>query len=290
MLGSASRTSIKLLTMSLASIFQRSLLFWMKYTSRRTALAMLEFALIYVICFHMFMSSAPLLEVRPEMSDAPAPPAVPTILLDSRFGMQPEEAGFDFEVFYDLARTAGLDNGQISAYRHTFSADLGKTDRMGFFDEDTGSTVYVPQCVRVAQKLPQMLEKRSAQKRFGADVYRDLTLSGVIREVSVHEFGHYVDALTGNVNRARRIERVKGYAAAMVAIAGAADMICSDTVHAPAVSPVFGAAAILATVAAEMQHRKHADSLIEQPAYDFQERYGHVPILKIGEAAIARLQ
>lgn len=236
------------------------------------------------------MSNVSLVEVRPEMYDMPAPPAVPTVLLDPRLGIQPEEIGFNFETFYDLARTAGLNGDQISAYRHTFSADLSKTDRLGHYIDDVGSTVYVRQCVKAAEKLPQMLQKRSAQKRFGADVYHDTTLPGIIREVSIHEFGHYVDAQIGDPTRARRIERIKGCAAAVVVMSGAMDIIYSNSTEASFKVYAFGAAAIMLSAAGEMRQAKRADSPTERPAYNFQERYKHAPIVHFDEAALMHLQ
>ncbi len=218
---------------------------------------------------------AEMLLVRPEMFDS-HPAAAPQILLDSRLGKDPETTNFDFDVFYELAREAGLNNEQITSFTEIFSAESSLGSEAGFCKGNT-ATVSVPTCLELADSMDD--EREAARWRAGFDVFKDPTVPNVIREVAIHELGHYVDNTISNGKRNLILKRARTLATPAVAVGLMTEGTVNLETTQGVVAITAGLLICLGSVASAAIPKKLTSDRVETPAYRFEEQYGHIPIL-----------
>lgn len=90
---------------------------------------------------------------------------------------------FDYEAFYELARTNGQSPQSIARYSTHFRARDRRDALCGFYHNVTQrSQIFVPTCIRRATGSPKDIA--------GARI--DGTVQSVLNYTSIHEYGHHV--------------------------------------------------------------------------------------------------
>lgn len=224
------------------------------------------------------------LTLLPEMMGQ-KPPAAPTIEIDASLIDDPEAVFFDFDVFYDMGRTAGLTDQHVSDYTTLYTAR--KRPYCGRYIPRTHvSKVSIPSCKhseKRATKLgPEAFQRRQI-KRYGVE--HKMSLNGIINETTIHEFGHYIDHRIGNFricNVLRNIPtmRIVGDVAIdayMSDITGALHL----TPQAAAVAAVgmLGCTIVDAAIFTKMQTQSQLMDPLEGPAYLFQAHYADTTVI-----------
>lgn len=119
--------------------------------------------------------------------------AAPTVTIDDKLDSTLSDITFDYEAFYDLARSVDVSREDISTLTINYSA---RTPRrlLGTYD---GSRKHA--AIFVPNHLAEVLETRS--ETAAADVGQvSLDLSRHLNDTTLHETGHHVD-LIHNKNR-----------------------------------------------------------------------------------------
>jgi hypothetical protein len=142
------------------------------------------------------------------------------------------------------------------------------------------SSIYIQNCVDFSQWEPAKIAER--QERIGAPVFNDMTPAGVIREVAIHELGHYVDCTNGNFghNLIRRRTRIIGSAA--LAVSAPLEEHYNPAPASTAIAVSLLLFPIIANIVIDRRQRSRTivdGTPFEAPAYTFQAANGHRPIV-----------
>lgn len=215
--------------------------------------------------------------VLPEMFGSKAP-AVPTVSIDDSLGVAPEAVGFDFDLFYDLARTVGYRRDEISTHAQHFSG-LAPRSYIGKHRGRT-ATIFVPRALEEAERIARGGREYVA-KTYGADIFTDPTPAGVINEGAIHELGHDHDNLHLGGKRSGRIDAIRWIVPRVATFACMGDVFAQRVmgewgVH---VAAPFVAMIAAGAIALRQDFGPRANRPSESVAYNFQEQYGHLRIV-----------
>jgi len=212
------------------------------------------------------------LAVVPEMFGQ-RPPAAPIIEVDASLVSAPEELAFDFDAFYDMGRSAGLSNEHIRAYS-TIYEDKKRSYNGRYLPKHQAAFVSVPTCrgtERAAAKMGTEVFKAKWEKSIGHEVSTDLR--GIINEVTIHEFGHYIDHQTGHLKRNNILRNIPGLLLGSEVVVGPFLPILAEMADMNGIKTALGVVVgtIVTAGAVIVQHRLPLDmDPVEGPAYRFQ--------------------
>ena len=209
------------------------------------------------------------LAVLPEMFGS-RPPAAPRVLVDSRVTTKPEQVGFDFDVFYDLARSIGYSNDDISTYTQRYTGSLSRNRHSG---QHRGRTSNVD-VLKIVRDAPYAA-KQDMQKLHGARVFQDTSIGGLINSAAIHEFGHDVDARKYSGMRDARVAIARHFLSRAVVYGSAIEAAGLFIAHAPKPEiAVSGAGFIALAGVAQMTHSmQDRGPYINRPTEGFAVRF-----------------
>lgn len=226
--------------------------------------------------------------VLPEMFGPKAPEA-PTVLIDDSLGIPPEATGFNFDLFYDLARKVGYTEDEIRTYSIRFSNR--PNNALAGKHRGRTSTIFVRTAVeesrRVAAGGPDYV-----QKRYGVDIFRDPSPAGVVNDIAIHELGHDHDSLHLGGRRDTRVAVVKQVAPRIAALGCGIDMFAQMVLNISEAHVVAPFTAMVGAVAISMIRNNFGPMVnrdTEGVACPFQEQYGHLRIANFDPVALDSL-
>jgi hypothetical protein len=216
------------------------------------------------------------------------PPAAPTVIIDTSLGIPPEATGFNFDKFYDLARTVGYTDDEISTHIQHFS---GRSPRsLAGRHRGRTATTFIPSALKLAEEVTQK-GPEFVTKKFGVDILKNPTPESVVNQTAIHEFGHDHDNLHLNGKRDTRVHIVRQILPRLAVLGCGVEMIVemNTTEQITQMLVSFGAMVVASGVALLQGQGPQINHGTEGVAYRFQEQYGEIPIVNFDPGLLGRL-